>query len=610
PRLRSPWLVSRSRRWFLGFLIGPIVVSPPAGYAGFTCDATVFPKEAEYDYIIVGGGTAGCPLAATLSESHRILVLERGGAPGEFPSLAGQDGFLRTLVDTDARDSPAQPFTSDEGVPNARGRVLGGSSAINAGFYSRAHPSFFDGGGAGGTVAAWNMGLVNESYEWVERAVAFRPVLRGWQAAVRDGLLEAGVTPYNGFTVEHVVGTKIGAATFDSHGRRHSAADLLRFANPTNIKVAVRATVHRILLNPVLPGSLSLCVCVCVCVYRCPCDLVSMVLGRRYWFGSCDQPSSPPCPRLGSSGRWRPKEQVTAAGVVYRDGLGRHHRAKTRPGGEVILSAGALGSPQLLLLSGIGPRRYLSAWGIPVALHHPSVGRHMYDNPRNSISFIPAVPVDNSLIQVVGIPGADASFVEAASNIVPFHSPAPPVFLHQSASPLFVTVATLMEKVPGPASEGSLRLASLDARDNPLVRFNYFSRPEDLARCVAGVRRLGDVLHSRSMKEFRAGARGRAGRRGTRFVGPALPANMSDDAAVAAFCRRTVSTLWHYHGGCASGKVVDADFRVTGAAALRVVDGSTFRVSPGTNPQATVMMMGRYVGLKMLQERRNRWPHA
>ncbi|CAD5180622.1 unnamed protein product [Musa acuminata subsp. malaccensis] len=532
------------------------------GYAGFTCDATVFPKEAEYDYIIVGGGTAGCPLAATLSESHRVLVLERGGAPGEFPSLAGQDGFLRTLVDTDARDSPAQPFTSDEGVPNARGRVLGGSSAINAGFYSRAHPSFFDGGDAGGTVAAWNIGLVNESFEWVEREVAFRPVLRSWQAAVRDGLLEAGATPYNGFTVEHVVGTKIGAATFDSHGRRHSAADLLRFANPTNIKVAIRATVHRILLNPVLPGS---------------------------------------------SGRSRPKDQVMAAGVVYRDGMGRHHRAKTRPGGEVILSAGALGSPQLLLLSGIGPRPYLSAWGIPVALHHPSVGRHMYDNPRNSISFIPAVPVDNSLIQVVGIPGADASFVEAVSNIVTFHSPAPSVFLHQSASPLFVTVATLMEKVPGPASEGSLRLASLDARDNPLVRFNYFSRPEDLARCVAGVRRLGDVLYGRSMKEFRAGATGlrggRAGRRDTRFVGPALPANMSDDAAVAAFCRRTVSTLWHYHGGCASGKVVDGDFRVMGAAALRVVDGSTFRVSPGTNPQATVMMMGRYVGLKMLQER-------
>ncbi|XP_018678932.1 (R)-mandelonitrile lyase-like [Musa acuminata AAA Group] len=562
PRLQSPWLVFRSHRWFLGFLIDPIVVSPLAGYAGFTCDATVFPKEAEYDYIIVGGGTAGCPLAATLSESHRVLVLERGGAPGEFPSLAGQDGFLRTLVDTDARDSPAQPFTSDEGVPNARGRVLGGSSAINAGFYSRAHPSFFDGGDAGGTVAAWNIGLVNESFEWVEREVAFRPVLRSWQAAVRDGLLEAGATPYNGFTVEHVVGTKIGAATFDSHGRRHSAADLLRFANPTNIKVAIRATVHRILLNPVLPGS---------------------------------------------SGRSRPKDQVMAAGVVYRDGMGRHHRAKTRPGGEVILSAGALGSPQLLLLSGIGPRPYLSAWGIPVALHHPSVGRHMYDNPRNSISFIPAVPVDNSLIQVVGIPGADASFVEAVSNIVTFHSPAPSVFLHQSASPLFVTVATLMEKVPGPASEGSLRLASLDARDNPLVRFNYFSRPEDLARCVAGVRRLGDVLYGRSMKEFRAGATGlrggRAGRRDTRFVGPALPANMSDDAAVAAFCRRTVSTLWHYHGGCASGKVVDGDFRVMGAAALRVVDGSTFRVSPGTNPQATVMMMGRYVGLKMLQER-------
>ena len=214
------------------------------GYARFTYDAVLFPPEAEYDYIVVGGGTAGCPLAATLSASHTVLLLERGRPPDDFPSLRSADGFLATLAAAGLPDSPAQAFASVEGVPNARGRVLGGSSAINAGFYSRAHPAFFNDSGV-----EWDPRLVDESYEWVERAVAFRPELRNWQSAVRDGLIEAKVTPYNGFTVHHVEGTKIGASTFDSSGRRHSAADLLGFANAANLRVATRASVDRILLN-------------------------------------------------------------------------------------------------------------------------------------------------------------------------------------------------------------------------------------------------------------------------------------------------------------------------------------------------------------------------
>uniref|UniRef100_A0A6V7QRQ9 Glucose-methanol-choline oxidoreductase N-terminal domain-containing protein n=1 Tax=Ananas comosus var. bracteatus TaxID=296719 RepID=A0A6V7QRQ9_ANACO len=418
---------------------------------------------------------------------------------------------------------------------------------------------------------SWNMALVNDSYHWVERAITFRPVLRSWQSAVRDGLLEANVTPYNGFTVHHLAGTKIGATTFDSSGRRHSAADLLAFSNPDRIRVALRATVDRVLLNPVPPGS-----------------------------------------------RRRNQQSSAAIGVLYRDRLGRHHHAMVRPGGEVILCAGALGSPQLLLLSGVGPRPYLSSWGIPVAANLPDVGQHVYDNPRNGISIIPrspsTIPLSRGLDEVVGIPtgedkdAADASFLEAASNIVPFFSPPRSVFLHNPSSPLYVTVATLMEKVPGPASVGSLRLASLDARDNPIVRFNYFSNPEDLDRCVVGLRRVGDVLESRSMQEFRSvvGWLPWRGRGDFRYVGPALPANRSDRAAMEEFCRRTVATIWHYHGGCVAGKVVDGDYRVIGVGALRVVDGSTFAVSPGTNPQATLMMMGRYVGRKMLAERKEK----
>ncbi|KAG6758707.1 hypothetical protein POTOM_039066 [Populus tomentosa] len=155
-------------------------------------------------------------------------------------NLTRQDGFLSTLNDVDTFDSPAQAFTSADGVPNARGRILGGCSAINAGFYSRAGQAFFRESGVGR-----DLNVVNQSYEWVEKAIVFRPDLRNWQSAVRDGLLEAGI---EGSNLEHVVGTKIGGSTFDSSGRRHSAADLPNYANAANIQVAVYASVGRILM--------------------------------------------------------------------------------------------------------------------------------------------------------------------------------------------------------------------------------------------------------------------------------------------------------------------------------------------------------------------------
>ncbi|KNA12319.1 hypothetical protein SOVF_126720 [Spinacia oleracea] len=512
-------------------------------YLQFTANATEFPAEDYYDYIIVGGGTAGCPLAATLSQNYKVLLLERGGVPYGNSNLMTQEGFLSTILEIDTFNSPAQAFTSEEGVPNTRGRVLGGSSVINAGFYSRADLEFYAKSGL-----SWDLRMVNQSYEWVENAIVFRPDLRSWQSSVRDGLLEAGVSPYNDFSLEHVLGTKIGGSTFDSSGRRHSAADLLSYGTASNIKVAVHANVERII---VATSSAS------------------------------------------------DNSKLSAIGVVYRDTMGHYHHAMVRGDGEVILSAGAIGSPQLLLLSGIGSRPYLSSWGIPVSHHSPYVGQFLYDNPRNGISIVPPMPLEHSLIQVVGITDSGA-YLEAASNVIPFGALSHSVFSRSPTSPLYLTVATIMEKISGPVSSGSLRLASTDVRLNPSIRFNYFSDPKDLDLCIVGMRKIGDILRSRSMEDFKFTW---AGGRDFRFLGPALPTDQSDDALMGEFCRRTVSTIWHYHGGCVVGKVVDTDLRVTGVNALRVIDGSILTVSPGTNPQATLLMLGRYMGLKMLQER-------
>ncbi|KAI4355882.1 hypothetical protein L6164_004611 [Bauhinia variegata] len=113
----------------------------------------------------------------------------------------------------------------------------------------------------------------------------------------------------------------------------------------------------------------------------------------------------------------------SAIGVVYRGQKGRYHHAIVHEHGEVMLAAGAIGSPQLLQLSGIGPGPYLSSWGIPVAHHLPSVGRFLFDNPRNGITIVPSIPLEQSLIQVVGITDCGA-YIEAASNVIPFASPA------------------------------------------------------------------------------------------------------------------------------------------------------------------------------------------
>ncbi|XP_076954923.1 sinalpyl alcohol oxidase Nec3-like [Bidens hawaiensis] len=513
--------------------------SSDTSYLAFTYDATNFTQSHEYDYIIVGGGTAGCPLAATLSQNYSVLVLERGDVPDADPNALFETSTAINVITANEHNSIAQSFTSEDGIPNNRGNILGGSSMVNYGYYTRGDEYFYNKSGI-----PWDMENVIKAYEWVEDSIVTKHEhLNTWQNSTLNALLESGVGPANGFTVEHLIGTKVTGSTFDGSGIRHGAVELLSKANPENLRVVVKAIVDRIIFSS-----------------------------------------------SNSSG-------VTTSGVVYHDSNGRRHEVRIRKNGEVILSAGAIGSPQLLLLSGVGPSSYLQSQNIPVVLNQPYVGQFMADKQRLGVSLIVPFPLADVGGRVVGITN-DNLYIETISSIVPFDSPANPIIFPDPDPPLYLSVVAFCVEVTRPLSVGSLSLKSVnDVTVNPKVRFNYFSKKEDLVQCANAVHAIDKLLRTPTMDLYKFS--NKDGSQYFKLVGVPLPGNLSDEDSVYTYCRKTLRTFWHFNGGCLVDKVVDTDLKVVGINGLRIVDSSVLSDSPGTNPQATVMMLGRYIGIKL-----------
>eukprot|EP01018_Ginkgo_biloba_P035589 Gb_30675 [translate_table: standard] len=563
-----------------------------------------------YDYIIVGGGSAGCPLGATLSINHSVLVVERGRSPYGVANIENQSGFPSVIFETDEYSSVAQTFVSEDGVEGARARVLGGGSAIGTGSYSRASLEYI-------RKMGWDEKLVNESYDWVERELSFRPCGLGpWQLAVKDALLEMGALPFNGFTFDHIEGTKIGALIFDDNGKRHTAADLLKYGNPDNIVVLLNATTkiilfhlpaHQIMSSLEQSGSfgkggalymllkeslftavhaISLLPSTAKASLNEPKKLVMLLL-----LLSEENKYSKP--------RAQGVEFVDTEGIVRQVFLKQSDDNHGKS--EVILSAGALGSPQLLLLSGIGPAEHLKDFNIIPLVDMASVGQGMADNPENTLNVLSPQPLEASMIHVMAILNHSQTYIQASSQVHEI-TPNPNDEGDNSQSKLYAYIGAIYEKVAYPLSRGELRLRSLDPRDNPAVRFNYYSHPQDIQRCIQGLRISGNLIfHSNSLQGFvyRNASDIPDYLRPDLINIPALPENYrTDDAAMADFCRDTLKTMCHYHGGCNIGSVINKRYQVMGVEGLRIVDSSTFESCPGTNPQATAMMLGRYADQK------------
>ncbi|XP_030543147.1 (R)-mandelonitrile lyase-like isoform X2 [Rhodamnia argentea] len=476
-----------------------------------------------FDYIIVGGGTAGCPLAATLSEKFSVLLVERGGSPYGNPLVMDRKYYGFSLLNTDEYSSVAQSFISTEGVPNHRGRVLGGSSAINGGFFSRANADFVKRVG-------WDVEQVEDAYRWVESRVVFQPELTPWQFVAEFGFLEAGIFPYNGYTLEHLEGTKIGGSVFDNYGTRHTSADLLEAGHTENLTVLLNSTVRNLLF--------------------------------------CNQSDN-------NETRGNGIAFIKSDGSLEESYEAYLNRANDSTlFSEVILAAGSLGSPQILLLSGIGPPKHLKKFNISLLSGLRGVGRGMQDNP--CVALLADAKPQNRLPEPPVVAGIahDLKFIIEAGIL--------PVSHNSTRMPVAVKYAF-------PASRGRLKLNSTDPRKNPTVTFNYLSKEEDMKACTEMAQLLQRVVRSQAVSVF-LGVEHKE-------------EELSGGEELAKYCKQNVRTFYHYHGGCGVGSVVDEEYRVYGVTGLRVVDGSTFLESPGTNPMATLMMLGRYQGIRILRER-------